>query len=301
MDEAGDNAARGRAPLETQVEASVSTPTMVAQLASHVTEAPGDFVLCEQVHTVSLQRQLQDSFSVGRFESEGAYGDFVDIGRIMFVPAGVPLHIRTTGRMTRTFRCFFRGGDFDALVGSDSREAMLRLHNCLNINSPQIRSLLMRMAQEIEAPGIASDRLLDAMGRVLQIEMARYVLESPSHLEHSRGGLSRGAYRRVVARIESDGAAPTLDELARVGGISVRQLTRAFRETTGVSVSQMIDEVRFKRSVLLLKDRSASIASVAESLGFKSGAAFSRAFRRWSGQSPQRFRAALERKGQDQT
>jgi len=134
------------------------------------------------------------------------------------------------------------------------------LHNCLNITSQPIRNLLLRLAQELEFPGLATMDLVETMGQSLQIELARYILNIPSHLDCSRGGLTRGAYRRVFERIEADASPPSLAELAVLAGLSERHMTRAFRESTGISVSEMIDEARYKRAVNLLKRTSLKIA-----------------------------------------
>jgi AraC family transcriptional regulator len=173
------------------------------------------------------------------------------------------------------------------------------LHNCLNITSRLIRTLALRMAEELETPGLASVELIDALGTSLQIEVARYILDSPSHLDTSRGGLTRGAYRKIIARIEADAPPPTLEQLALLAGLSKRHLTRAFRESTGLTVAQMIDEARYKRGVSLLRDPDIRIAEVSTRLGFRSSASFSRAFRRWSGQSPRRFRHSQKRSLED--
>ena len=280
-------------PIATTIEASITTSSVIAQLATHESRAgegeADEFILHEAAHTIALQRQLQDSFSVGRFESEGAYRDFVDIGRVLFVPAGVPLRIRTNGRMTNTLRGIFKSGPFEAIVGTDRPTALARLHNGLNIKSGFIRTLLMQMAQELDAPGAQSVALIEALGHAVQIAMARYVLDSPSHDTPARGGLTRGAYRRLIARIEGDGAAPPLAELAALAGLSERHLGRAFKQSTGVTLSHAIDEARFKRAVHALHSGRASVASVAAQLGYNSPSAFARAFRRWSGQTPRAF------------
>ena len=142
---------------------------------------------------------------------------------------------------------------------------------------------------QTSATGAQSAALIEALGHAVQIAMARYVLDSPSHDTPARGGLTRGAYRRLIARIEVDGAAPTLAELAALAGLSERHLGRAFKQSTGVTLGHAIDEARFKRAVHVLQSGQASIAAVAAQMGYTSPSAFARAFRRWSGQSPRAF------------
>ena len=120
----------------------------------------------------------------------------------------------------------------------------------------------------------------------------RYLRESPAD-GNLRGGLSRAAYRKVIRRLEEEGPPPTLEELAALAELSKRHLTRAFHETTGMTIHQQLDELRFKRATMLLDDPALPIAGIAARLGFLSGSAFSTAFTRWSGKSPSRYRTEL--------
>ena len=281
--------------FETRIDVSVSTSVLVAQLATHFAPEPGEFVLNERLHTLSLELQVKQSFAVGRFEMGGAPGEFSDIGRALFVPAGVPLRIRSDGVLTNTIRCFFRPPKLEELLGEEIDQSRNRLNSCLNVKRPVVRDLLLRIAREIETPGFASARLLDALSDLLLVELVRYLRETPADGNLLRGGLSRAAYRKVVRRLEEDGPPPSLDELAALAELSKRHLTRAFHETTGMTIHQQLDELRLKRATTLLDDPELSIAEIGERLGFRSGSAFSTAFARWSGKSPSRYRGELVR------
>ena len=279
--------------FETRIDVSVATSVLVAQLATHHTPEPAEFILNERVHTLSLQRQVQQSLSVGRFETEGGSDEFHDIGRAIFVPAGVPLRIRSDGVVTNTIRCFFRPPALEDLLGEEIDQSRNRLNSCLNVKRPAIRDLMLRIAREIETPGFASARLLDALGETLLVELVRYLRETPADGNLLRGGLSRAAYRKVIRRLEEEGPPPSLGELASLAELSTRHLTRAFHETTGMTIHQQLDELRFKRATMLLDDPELPIADIASRLGFQSGSAFSTAFTRWSGKSPSRYRGEL--------
>ena len=53
---------------------------------------------------------------------------------------------------------------------------------------------------------------------------------------------------------------------------------------------QIVDQVREQRATYLLDNTRMSVEAVAEALGFAETASFSRAFKRWKGMSPLRFR-----------
>lgn len=82
---------------------------------------------------------------------------------------------------------------------------------------------------------------------------------------------------------------PDLPTLAARLGIEERTLQR-FLKREGVTFSELLKEVRFRRA----KDRLAysrdSVESIALELGFNDAVAFSHAFKRWSGESPQQWR-----------
>lgn len=76
---------------------------------------------------------------------------------------------------------------------------------------------------------------------------------------------------------------------ARSLGVSLRTLQRQLT-AQGLSFRSVLDEVRREQAEPLLIDRSLSVFEVAQRLGFAEQASFTRAFRRWTGQAPQRWR-----------
>lgn len=84
-------------------------------------------------------------------------------------------------------------------------------------------------------------------------------------------------------------SAPTTERLAKRLGVSVRSLHRKLAEE-GTSVSSLLDEIRIERARALLAS-SASVGQIALALGYSEHAAFTRAFKRWAGESPQEYRA----------
>jgi AraC-like DNA-binding protein len=96
--------------------------------------------------------------------------------------------------------------------------------------------------------------------------------------------------RDELERGFTDDGPPDLAEIARRLHISVRTLQRRLRER-GVGFQQIVDEVRFRRAVVMLAETELPIGQIAQQLGFAEPRGFRRAFRRWSGLSPQAYRA----------
>lgn len=77
--------------------------------------------------------------------------------------------------------------------------------------------------------------------------------------------------------------------LARRLGTSSRTLQRRLVER-GVAYSALLDDARRELASSYLRDRSLTVDEIAGLLGYSEPSAFARAFRRWTGASPLRFR-----------
>lgn len=96
---------------------------------------------------------------------------------------------------------------------------------------------------------------------------------------------------RVRAALDDEhGEMRSLDDVAKRLHVSTRTLKRRLAENN-TSFSDLVDEVRRQRALLLLEDRSLGIGEIAHRLGYSDVANFTRAFRRWTGRSPAAFRA----------
>lgn len=77
-----------------------------------------------------------------------------------------------------------------------------------------------------------------------------------------------------------------VDELADALGMSRRHLTRRMKDTFGTSPAAYIRARRLERAKTLLAEDPPSVAAVAEAVGFQSASAFTKTFRRATGQVP---------------
>ena len=81
------------------------------------------------------------------------------------------------------------------------------------------------------------------------------------------------------------------EEAARALGMSTRTLQRRLRGE-GTSFSEVLDEVRRRRALELLRDAELAVYEVAYLLGYQDATSFYRAFRRWTEQTPEQLRRA---------
>jgi transcriptional regulator GlxA family with amidase domain len=98
---------------------------------------------------------------------------------------------------------------------------------------------------------------------------------------------------KVLARMEAAVEEPeTRAALARVAGVSLRQLERLFAQHVGESVNDRYRRIRLEQASELLKKTGQSVTSVAIACGFRSSSHFSRAFRARYGTPPAQGRRA---------
>lgn len=117
------------------------------------------------------------------------------------------------------------------------------------------------------------------------------------HLEHELAALSNdeGLEQRVriaVSQVLSEGV-PTLSDIAGALGMGARTLQRRLAEK-GQSFQGLVDLARRELAQQLLKDTEYSLAEIAFLTGFSEQSAFTRAFKRWSGETPRSYRLAAQ-------
>ncbi|SFN29403.1 AraC family transcriptional regulator [Marinobacter pelagius] len=85
---------------------------------------------------------------------------------------------------------------------------------------------------------------------------------------------------------------PRRADAAEVLGISERTLARRLRDQ-GHTFDGLLDEVRRQKALQAVAETSAALPEIAESLGFAEVSTFYRAFKRWTGSPPVRWRKQL--------
>jgi len=82
---------------------------------------------------------------------------------------------------------------------------------------------------------------------------------------------------------------PGIQRVADSAGTSVRSLQRRLEES-GIAYSRLVEEVRFDLAVTLMADPAVKMKDIAQELGYRDCANFTRAFRRWAGVAPLEYR-----------
>lgn len=102
--------------------------------------------------------------------------------------------------------------------------------------------------------------------------------------------------RRAIASTLTKGA--SVQQVARALNLSVRSLQRRLDECE-TTFRDLAEDVRGRLAEGYLANPGVSISEVAVLLGFSEQSAFNRAFRRWTGESPGRWRRSSARRQRD--
>jgi AraC family transcriptional regulator len=273
-----------------QTLARIEAPTVLVDQISQEHPRPTNGIIEERLYTISLQQSRRHSLSVGRYCTPSRQSDFRDIGRLVVLPAFVPLEIRASGGLTQSVRCLFKRETIREYSGEDDFFDRDIPASCLNLRHRGITDMLARLGQELHSPGLASTALAEALGTAAIIEFIRYLDDLPKQTPFYRGGLSHRQFRLITEAIEGPENCPSLSDLSELMGLSVRHLTRAFKQTTGQTIYAHIEDIRFQKAQALLGDTDILIKTVAHRLGFSCSGAFCNAFRRMAGETPQAYR-----------
>jgi AraC-like DNA-binding protein len=123
-------------------------------------------------------------------------------------------------------------------------------------------------------------------------ELARYNdVIALQHLKGIERDDIQGRVREVLLQ-RLEGREPSQEEIAERLHMSARTLQRKLADS-GTTYKELLDETRHALALAYLSAPQHSVNEVTYLLGFSSGSCFTRAFRRWTGQSPTHWRAGI--------
>jgi len=101
----------------------------------------------------------------------------------------------------------------------------------------------------------------------------------------------RAAALKAAAMVEQDFInPPDLSTLAREAGMSPIHLSRIFGVVNGMTIPAMVRRLRMQEAAKLLRATDMLVTEIAGKVGYRSPAAFDRAFMREMGKSPSEHR-----------
>ncbi len=196
------------------------------------------------------------------------------------------------GELTRLV-CGFIGCDY-----ADGNPILSTLPSALTLKvedagaAEWIRSTFHFAASEVAAGRAGSEITLAKLSELLFVEAVRRYAETlPEGQTGWLAGLRDPYVARALALFHSDVARPwTVDELGREIGLARSALTDRFTRLIGIAPMHYLANWRMQIGAQKLRDTGASLAQVADMIGYELEAAFSRAFKRAFGKAPATWR-----------
>jgi AraC family transcriptional activator of mtrCDE len=157
----------------------------------------------------------------------------------------------------------------------------------------QLAGLVSLMRIELAVESLGGHAMLNA----LSTAMFTLTLRLASEADAAPAGLLALAghppLAPALAALFDEPARPwTLPELARLCHMSRATVARHFQERLGRSASDLLTDIRMTLAANELRKSSVSTGAVAEAVGYRSEAAFQRAFKQRMGVTPARWRRA---------
>ncbi len=270
------------------VDAELCTGALKAQIVRFDITGPTEAVLIDHdAYVIDMCLTPRPSVAKGCYREHWGPHRFERLGDVFLIPPGEALFVKGEAVRQASLVCELSREAIEREIGTTLPWAQQRLASTLNIGSARVRALLLRIADEVRHPGLVWPRLMEHISGELAIEIGRYCLEQSE--QPVTGGLAGWRLRLIDERLSADLTPPGLAELARICGLSIRQLTRGFRVSRGCSIGDYLEQRRMEDAKRMLM-HGQSVKSVAFALGFASASSFTFAFRRAVGNSPTRFR-----------
>ncbi|WP_432835485.1 cupin domain-containing protein [Dactylosporangium sp. CA-092794] len=173
------------------------------------------------------------------------------------------------------------------------------IHIRADAADPDLGDTVRLLGRELARPRAATEVLLDRLVDILLIQLLRVWLDSGSPPDMSWWGVLRdplllNAVTRIHARPARDW---TTEALAQEVAVSKSTLNRRFIAVTGDSPGAYLTRWRMDLAARRLRDTDDTLETIAESIGYTSVYAFSRAFRRERHLPPARYRTAARSTG----
>jgi AraC-like DNA-binding protein len=199
------------------------------------------------------------------------------------------------GPRTASFVCGFLGCDlrpFNPLLSALPRTMHMR-----GVANTGLGAFTRQIAEQSRGGRAGADMVLTRLAELMFIEVVRrYLDELPAGQIGWLAGLRDEVVGRVLLLIHGrPGFDWNLADLARESSSSRSIVAKRFTEIVGQPPMHYLTQWRMQLAANLLLRSSAKVATIGADVGYDSEAAFSRAFKKATGESPAIWRSAHRR------
>jgi len=215
------------------------------------------------------------------------------IGRLSLLIPGKRYHARAAAKdeTVRTVICRFDAGWITRVAGKNLAWDELDPRSLLDIQHPHIERSMRRIADEISRPQFGSERLIEALSTAIAVDLVRYFETESAGCSVDTQKLSPRRLDRIRELVRLMDRAVTPDDIAVDLGMSVTYLRRVFRNTTGQTLNDFLEQSRIAKACALLTETEIPVKVISFLIGFAQHSTFSYAFKRKTGLTPSEYRA----------
>lgn len=270
----------------------VQVPGIVVERAEFWLADPGNPVFSVtdmRTHALSLWKTASSGTRMWSRPRDS--GEYLPQGHLGYLPANVPWDVHVAGSgPAQNIVCYFDPDHFRTVTGSDQQRDSEPTEPCRGIDSPTMTRTLWQLNDELCTPGLGSEIVVESLGRLLMIEIARHFQGLRAQRSAGTQRLAAWQMNRIREYIETrSGERVTVQTLAEICGVSVGYLHRVFKDSTGQTLGAYVEQLRTEKAKALLSEGRLTLRQIAEQLGFCDANSFSAAFRRATGEPPKRF------------
>jgi AraC-like DNA-binding protein len=158
-----------------------------------------------------------------------------------------------------------------------------------------LKGYVETLTTEALEPGPGSDVVLARLSAALITRALRHGVENMQETGWLKGLGDPGVARALAAIHDACKENWTVESLAHKAGQSRAAFAERFHSLVGEPPMQYLFRRRMREASQLLRNGQASLAQIAQAVGYGSEAAFSTAFKRYSGASPGEYRLGIAR------
>ncbi|MBQ3557591.1 MAG: helix-turn-helix transcriptional regulator [Oscillospiraceae bacterium] len=154
---------------------------------------------------------------------------------------------------------------------------------------------IRRFSEELAAPDVGSELLLDALLRQFYIQMFRALkaMAGPQIRDRSDHDKREDRYGKIEEFFHEHYAQPVTEEdLAKYLSVSKRQTSRILRQLCGKSFHEKLEEMRMHYALRMLTRTDESVEDIALQVGYTAASGFYVAFKKSFGMTPAKYRRA---------
>lgn len=194
----------------------------------------------------------------------------------------------------------FIGGRFD-IENADDNPLIAALPAVIHVRGDRgtpvrwLEATLQFMASEMTSGQPGAETVVARLADILFVQAVRAYLADGGERRGWLSALVDAQIGPALSRIhEKPEAAWTVESLAASVGMSRSAFAARFSALAGEPPLTYLTRWRMTKAERLLRAGHSSIGAIAERVGYDAEAAFSKAFKRWTGQAPGAFRRAVQ-------